>query len=105
MTFDEWDSVVGVNLTGVFNCVRVQVRLVEDGGSIVNIASVGGKIAWEGGGAYCASKHGVIGLTKAAAKEVAHRAVRVNAVCPYVMGVFASCHLLTNSIAHLLIPR
>lgn len=51
MSADEWDSVIGVNLTGVFNCVRTQLNLVEDGGSIVNIASVGGKIAWEGGGA------------------------------------------------------
>jgi len=87
MPIAEWNNVIGVNLTGVFNCLHTQLKLIRDGGSIVNIACVGGKIAWEGGGAYCASKHGVIGLTKVAAREVASRSVRVNAVCPYVLVV------------------
>lgn len=51
MSVGEWDSVIGVNLTGVFNCLRTELKLIQDGGSIVNIASVGGKIAWVGGGA------------------------------------------------------
>jgi NAD(P)-dependent dehydrogenase (short-subunit alcohol dehydrogenase family) len=78
----EWNNVIGVNLTGVFNCVRAEMVCMKDGGSIVNVASVGGKIGWEGGAAYCASKHGVIGLTKVAAKELGPQRVRVNAVCP-----------------------
>lgn len=89
MPLAEWNSVIDVNLTGVFNCLHAQLKLIQDGGSIVNIAGVGGKISWEGGGAYCASKHGVIGLTKAAAREVANRSVRVNAVCPYVLIVIS----------------
>ena len=76
MPLAEWNSVISVNVTGVFNCLHIQLELIQDGGSIVNFANVGGKISWEGGGAYCASKHSVIKLTKAAAREVAGRSLQ-----------------------------
>ena len=79
---DRWDEVLRTNLDGVFFCSREALRHMPDGGRIVNISSVLGKFGVPGYTAYCASKHGVIGFTKALALEVAPRAITVNAVCP-----------------------
>jgi NAD(P)-dependent dehydrogenase (short-subunit alcohol dehydrogenase family) len=78
----DWNRVLNVNLTGVFNCLKYELPQIEDGGSIVNMASVAGLHGAPGWSAYVASKHGVVGLTKTAAYEVGERKVRVNAVCP-----------------------
>jgi ketoreductase len=79
-----WQEILATNLTGIWNCVRQAVRHMPDGGAgrIISIASVLGKFGVPGYGAYCASKHGVIGLTRALALELAPRAITVNAVCP-----------------------
>ena len=62
--------------------LRAQLRVISDHGSIVNISSIQGVKGFAGAAAYSASKHGVIGLTRSAAREVGHREIRVNAVAP-----------------------
>ena len=78
----EWDFVIGVNLTGVMHCLRAQMKVISDGGSIVNAASIAGVQGRPNNGAYAASKHGVVGLTRSAAKEIGGKGVRVNSIAP-----------------------
>lgn len=77
-----WERIIGVNLTGVMICQREQLRIMETGGSVVNCASVAGIQGVKGQAAYSASKHGIVGLSKSAAKEMAARNIRINVVAP-----------------------
>jgi NAD(P)-dependent dehydrogenase (short-subunit alcohol dehydrogenase family) len=77
-----WRRTIDTNLTGVYLVTRETVELLQDGGRIVNISSVLGRFGVAGYTAYCASKHGVIGFTRALALELAPRQITVNALCP-----------------------
>ena len=79
-----WDSLLAVNLTGVYNCTKATIGAMADAasGRVVNIASTAALKGYAYVSAYCAAKHGVVGLTRALALEYSKKGVTVNAVCP-----------------------
>ncbi|WP_405045071.1 SDR family NAD(P)-dependent oxidoreductase [Paraburkholderia sp.] len=94
-----WKRMLDVNLTGAFLCTRavLPAMLARKHGRIVNVASTAGQVGYPYVAAYCASKHGVIGMTRALALEVATQGVTVNAVCPG----YTETELLQASLAQI----
>lgn len=85
---DNWDRVLDINLKGTFLCLKYESAAMlagGHGGSIVNVGSVNSFLGFGGGAAYCASKHGQVGLTTSASAELAPQGIRVNIVCPGII--------------------
>jgi NAD(P)-dependent dehydrogenase (short-subunit alcohol dehydrogenase family) len=78
----DWKFVLDVNITGVMQCMRAQIPNMNEKGSIVNAASIAALGGFPRNAAYTVAKHGVVGLTKTAAKEVGDRCIRVNCIAP-----------------------
>ncbi|KAF2401564.1 3-alpha--hydroxysteroid dehydrogenase [Trichodelitschia bisporula] len=82
ITTEDWNFVIGVNLTGMMNSLRTQIPHLKSGAAIVVVTSISGTRGFPMNGAYCASKHGVIGLSRCTAKELGLKGIRLNIVAP-----------------------
>ena len=84
VSLEDWTRTLTINLGGVFLCMKHEIPVMQrqGAGAIVNIASGAGIVASPGMAPYCASKHGILGLTKTAAVENAAHGIRINAICP-----------------------
>jgi 3-oxoacyl-[acyl-carrier protein] reductase len=85
MSLEEWDAVIGVNLSGVFHACKFGLEVMRDGGAIVNMGSLSASAGFHGQANYAAAKAGVHALTRVLSKECARRSIRVNAVAPGVI--------------------
>ncbi|MGH6859291.1 MAG: SDR family NAD(P)-dependent oxidoreductase [Phyllobacterium sp.] len=82
VSLEQWRKIMDVNLTGVWLCLKHEIKIMLKGSVITNTASIGGVLGLPGSAAYTAAKHGVIGLTRAAALENGPKGIRINAISP-----------------------
>ncbi len=85
MSLDEWNSVINVNLSGVFHCCKYGLEIMNNSGAIVNMGSLATYLGFYGQSNYASAKAGVHALTKVLSRECAKRSIRVNAVAPGVV--------------------
>jgi len=85
MSVDEWQAVVDVNLTGVFQCCKFGLEIMRDGGAIVSLGSISAILGFFGQANYAAAKGGVLALMRVVSRECAKRRIRVNAIAPGVI--------------------
>lgn len=99
-TNELWDNMLAVNLTGIFNCQQQVIGAMREAkwGRIINVVSTAGLVGYAYVSAYCAAKHGAIGLTRALALETARDGITVNAICPG----FTETDLLEDSIQNIM---
>jgi NAD(P)-dependent dehydrogenase (short-subunit alcohol dehydrogenase family) len=97
-SLEDWERVIGINLRGVWSCMKYELRQMkrQGSGAIVNNASVGALTGNPGIGSYIASKHGVVGLTRTAALEYIKRGIRVNAVNPGLIDTQVARHVVSG---------
>ena len=103
MTVDVWEQTMRVNVTGTLLCIQqvLPAMLAAKAGRVVNVASTAGLRGYKTMSAYCASKHGVVGLTRALAAETAKHGVTVNAVCPGYVDTEMTDHAVANVVSAL----
>ena len=102
-TREIWDELIAVNLTGTYLCTAEVVpgMMEAKAGRIVNVASTAGLRGYKTMAAYCASKHGVIGMTRALAQETAKHGITVNAVCPSYTDTYLTSLAVSNIVTNL----
>jgi ketoreductase len=99
----KWNDIVDTNLTGMYRVTKAVLQQMPDhaGGRVINISSVLGKFGVSGYSAYCTTKHGMIGFTRALALEVVSRGITVNAVCPGWVDTEMATQGISETAAHL----
>lgn len=99
LSAEEWNQVIAVNLNGVFNCTSEVINSMRErqSGRIINIASTASLKGYAYVSAYCAAKHGVLGMTRALALETAKQGITVNAICPG----YTDTDIIRNAIQHI----
>ncbi len=104
MTDEDWERVLTTNLTAAFRCIRAALRpmIRQRAGRIINVASIAGETGNIGQANYVAAKAGLIGLTKATAREVASRGITVNAVAPGLIDVGMTAHVAAEQVQRFL---
>ncbi len=102
-TREIWDELIAVNLTGTYLCTSEVIpgMMEAKSGRIVNVASTAGLRGYKTMSAYCASKHGVIGMTRALAQETAKHGITVNAVCPSYTDTYLTGLAVKNIVTNL----
>jgi NAD(P)-dependent dehydrogenase (short-subunit alcohol dehydrogenase family) len=104
---DDWDLILDVDLKGVWRCMKAEIPAMLDsgGGAIVNTSSAAGLMGVAGAAAYCAAKHGVLGLTRVAAIDYAARNIRVNALTPGLVRTPLISHVLGDAVEEVIAAR